>query len=308
MTKTKTITIATRESALALWQSRYVAALIEAKTDYQTALLPMTTEGDQRLEVTLNKIGGKGLFLKELEQAMEAGQADIAVHSMKDVPADLPEGFALGAVFPREDPSDALVSNQYTDLMSLPPGAVLGTSSLRRQAQVLAVRPDLNIEPLRGNVNTRLQKLDDGQYDAIVLASAGLIRLGFEDRIAARMQAPDWLPAVSQGVVGIECLADREDLMDLFKPLNDATAWHCVQAERAMNAKLGGSCSVAIGAQAIQLADQSIRLHGAVFSPDGTQAIKAQQQAYDPVILGEAVAEDLLAQGAADVLALSDQA
>ncbi len=174
---TKTITIATRESALALWQSNYVAAIIEAKTPYKTQLLPMTTEGDQRLEVTLNKIGGKGLFLKELEQSMLAGEADIAVHSMKDVPANLPEEFQICAVFPRADESDAFVSNQFNSLDQLPAGSVVGTSSLRRQAQLLSLRPDLDIQPLRGNVNSRLQKLDEGQYAAIILASAGLMAI-----------------------------------------------------------------------------------------------------------------------------------
>ncbi len=300
----KTITIATRESALALWQSNYVASIIEAKTEYKTQLLPMTTEGDQRLEVTLNKIGGKGLFLKELEQSMLAGHADIAVHSMKDVPANLPEDFQICAVFPRADESDAFVSNYHADLMSLPTGSVVGTSSLRRQAQVLALRQDLDVQPLRGNVNSRLQKLDDGQYAAIILASAGLIRLGFDERIKSRLVAPDWLPAVSQGAVGIECLNSNQELSAVLGELSDLQTWQCVRAERALNLKLDGSCSVAIGALANYHIDDTISLKAGVFSPDGTQVITARQQGYDPIELGEYVAMDLLSQGAKDILAL----
>lgn len=300
----KTITIATRESALALWQSEYVAAQIEAKTAYKTRLLPMTTEGDQRLEVTLNKIGGKGLFLKELEQAMLAGEADIAVHSMKDVPADLPKEFQICAVFPRADESDAFVSNHYQQLSELPPGAVVGTSSLRRQAQLLSVRSDLQVKPLRGNVNSRLQKLDDGQYDAIILASAGLQRLGFDARINSRLTAPDWLPAVSQGAVGIECLATNHELAQALSVLSDEPTWQCIRAERALNQQLNGSCSVAIGALATYLRDDSMALKAGVFSPDGQRTITARQQAYDPIKLGEGVARDLLAQGAEAILAL----
>lgn len=302
----KTITIATRESALAMWQSQYVAELIEAKTAFKTQLLPMTTEGDQRLEVTLNKIGGKGLFLKELEQSMLAGEADIAVHSMKDVPADLPNEFQICAVFPRADESDAFVSNRYQKLSDLPQKAVVGTSSLRRQAQLLSLRPDLDIQPLRGNVNSRLQKLDDGQYDAIILASAGLQRLGFEDRINSRLTAPEWLPAVSQGAIGIECLHDNDQLAAALSVLSDPATWQCIRAERALNLKLNGSCSVAIGALATYHLDDTIALEAGVFSPDGTQTITAKQQGYDPQQLGEYVANDLLEQGAAAVLALAD--
>ncbi|MCX7544930.1 hydroxymethylbilane synthase [Marinicella gelatinilytica] len=304
----KTLTLATRDSALALWQTKHVAAAIESQTDFQTKLLPMTTEGDRRLEVTLSKLGGKGLFLKELEQAMLAGDADIAVHSMKDVPAKMPAEFQLCAVFERADPSDAFVSNHYRDLKDLPEGAVVGTSSLRRQAQLLSVRPDLQVKPLRGNVNSRLQKLDDGQYAAIVLASAGLIRLGFEDRIASRLMAPQWLPAVSQGAIGVECLASNTELAAALSVLNHADTWLCIRAERALNLTLEGSCSVAIGAYAEALADHSIHLKAAVFSPDGEQVLTAQQQGYDPESLGRVVAEDLLSQGAKEVLALSEQA
>ncbi|MGJ8663279.1 MAG: hydroxymethylbilane synthase [Marinicella sp.] len=302
----KIITIATRESALALWQSKYVASIIEEKTPFKTQLLPMTTEGDQRLEVTLNKIGGKGLFLKELEQAMLAGEADIAVHSMKDVPADLPAEFQICAVFPRADESDAFVSNQYHQLADLPQGAVVGTSSLRRQAQLLSLRPDLDIQPLRGNVNSRLQKLDDGLYDAIILASAGLIRLGFDERIKSRLTSPEWLPAVAQGAVGIECLQKNTELADVLKVLADEKTWQCVRAERALNLKLNGSCSVAIGAKATYHLDDTIALTAGVFSPDGKQSITAKQQGYDPVQLGEYVGDDLLEQGAKDILALGE--
>jgi hydroxymethylbilane synthase len=302
----KTITIATRESALALWQSNYVASIIEAKTPYKTKLLPMTTEGDQRLEVTLNKIGGKGLFLKELEQSMLAGEADIAVHSMKDVPADLPDEFQICAVFPRADESDAFVSNYYQQLSDLPQGAVVGTSSLRRQAQLLSLRPDLDIQPLRGNVNSRLQKLDDGLYDAIILASAGLMRLDFDDRIKSRLTAPNWLPAVSQGAVGIECLSSNDELAEVLKGLADDKTWQCVRAERALNLKLNGSCSVAIGALAEYHIDDTISLKAGVFSPDGTQTITARQQGYDPKELGDYVANELLAQGAKAILALGE--
>lgn len=306
MTK-KTLTIATRDSALALWQTRHVAAAIEAQTDYKTQLLAMTTEGDRRLEVTLSKLGGKGLFLKELEQSMLAGEADIAVHSMKDVPAAMPKAFQICAVLERADASDAFVSNHFKSLQEIPDGAVVGTSSLRRQAQLLAVRPDLQVKPLRGNVNSRLQKLDDGHYVAIILASAGLIRLGFEDRIASRLNAPQWLPAVSQGAIGIECLADNRELAENLAVLSHADTQLCIRAERALNLTLEGSCSVAIGAYAEALADHSIHLKAAVFSPDGEQVLTAQQQGYDPESLGQVVAEDLLSQGAREILALSEQ-
>ncbi len=303
---TKILTIATRESNLAMWQTQYVAALIEQHTEYETRLLPMTTEGDQRLEVSLSKLGGKGLFLKELEQAMCSGEADIAVHSMKDVPAKLPEGFTVCAVFPRADAADAFVSNQYEKLSDLPLGAVVGTSSLRRQSQLLALRPDLDVQPLRGNVNSRLAKLDDGQYDAIILAAAGLERLGFNERIASRLMAPDWLPAVSQGAIGIECLSDRQDVIDALAVLNDDKTWQAVQAERALNEALDGSCSVAIGAYA-HLEDNETHIQAAVFSPDGQQTLVATAQNADPVIAGQHVANDLLSAGARAILDLADQ-
>src|SRR5690606_12847162 len=290
-----------------LWQSEFVAAAIEAQTDYKTQLLPMTTEGDRRLEVTLSKLGGKGLFLKELEQSMLAGEADIAVHSMKDVPAKMPQEFQVCAVLKRADASDAFGSNNYDTLLDLPKGATVGTSSLRRQAQLLALRPDLDVRPLRGNVNSRLENLDAGQYQAIILASAGLLRLGFDDRINSRLQPPQWLPAVSQGAIGVECLADNDELAAALSVLSDTDTLHCIRAERALNLTLEGSCSVAIGAYAEALADHSLHLKAAVFSPDGEQILMASQQGYNPELLGQYVAEDLLKQGAKEVLELSNQ-
>ena len=214
--------------------------------------------------------------------------------------------FQICAVFPRADESDAFVSNYYQQLSDLPQGAVVGTSSLRRQAQLLSLRPDLDIQPLRGNVNSRLQKLDDGLYDAIILASAGLMRLDFDDRIKSRLTAPNWLPAVSQGAVGIECLSSNDELAEVLKGLADDKTWQCVRAERALNLKLNGSCSVAIGALAEYHIDDTISLKAGVFSPDGTQTITARQQGYDPKELGDYVANELLAQGAKAILALGE--
>ncbi len=302
------ITIATRNSPLALWQARYAAAQLQAAyPQLQCELLPMTTRGDQLLDVTLNKIGGKGLFLKELEQAMLEGHADIAVHSMKDVPAELPPGFTIACLFERADPSDALVSNTYRSLEALPHQAVVGTSSLRRQAQLLSLRPDLRIQPLRGNVQTRLRKLDEGQYAAIVLASAGLQRLDMDDRIASRLMPPDWLPAVAQGAVGVECLSQRQDLIELLQPLNEPDTAACVSAERAFNARLEGSCSVAIGALAQWCEGQTncLQLRGGVFAPDGRQALVDTATGSNPRQLGEALAEHLLQRGARAILDLA---
>jgi hydroxymethylbilane synthase len=299
------IIIATRNSPLALWQAEYAKArLLAAYPELQIELLPMTTRGDQLLDVTLNKIGGKGLFLKELEQAMLEGRADIAVHSMKDVPAELPDGFCIGCLFERADASDALVSSRYASLDELPPNAVVGTSSLRRQAQLLRLRPDLDIQPLRGNVQTRLRKLDEGQYAAIVLATAGLQRLGLDQRIADRLLPPQWLPAVAQGAVGVECLSEREDLLGLLAPLNHPETAACVQAERAFNARLEGSCSVAIGALA-STSDSQYRLRGGVFAPDGSQALVSEACGTEPEAVGQALAETLLSRGARAILDLS---
>jgi len=303
----KTIVIATRESELALWQSKYVANIIEAKTNYKTSLLPMTTEGDQKLSVSLHKIGGKGLFLKELEHSMLTGKADVAVHSMKDVPAQMPAEFTVCAVFPRADASDAFVSNHYQTLDQLPKNAIVGTSSLRRQAQVLRYRPDLIIKPLRGNVNTRLKKLDEGQYDAIILASAGLIRLDKQSRIASCLMPPEWLPAVAQGAVGVECLADNNELIDLFAALRDEKTWQCIQAERALNTGLNGSCSVAIGAYTQQLDNEYFQINAAVFSPDGKRSMQVKITGKCPETIGKKAAENLLAGGAQLILDLAQQ-
>jgi len=244
------LTIATRESRLALWQARHVQALLTERFGVPVELLGMTTRGDQILDRALSKVGGKGLFVKELEVALEEGHADLAVHSLKDVPMDLPAGFALAAVLEREDPRDAFVSPRYAALDELPQGARIGTSSLRRVVQLAARRPDLQIEPLRGNLDTRLRKLDEGQYDAIVLATAGLTRLGLPERIRARFAPGDMLPAAGQGALGIEVRADDTALREALATLSDRSAWLAVHAERAVSRGLGGSCSVPLAAYA----------------------------------------------------------
>ena len=241
------LTIATRESQLALWQAEHVQQLLQ-NLGHQVQLLGMTTRGDQILDRTLSKVGGKGLFVKELETALETGAADLAVHSLKDVPMELPAGFALAAVLTREDPRDAWVSGRYAHLDDLPQGAVVGTSSLRRQVLLKALRPDLDIQPLRGNVNTRLRKLDEGQYDGIVLAAAGLKRLEMHDRIRYEFNTDTMLPAAGQGALGIEIRADRQDLIELFAGLADARTWQTVTAERAVSRCMGGSCSMPLAA------------------------------------------------------------
>ena len=243
------ITIATRESRLALWQAEHVRDLLEQR-GHSVALLGMTTKGDQILDRALSKVGGKGLFVKELEAALEDGRADIAVHSLKDVPMELPEGFALACVLEREDPRDAFVSNAYASLAELPRGAVVGTSSLRRQVLLLAQRPDLRIEPLRGNLDTRLRRLDEGHYAAIVLAAAGLMRLGLKERIRSVFEPAQMLPAAGQGALGIEVLAARADLANLLAPLAHQTTWLAVAAERAVSRAMGGSCSMPLAAYA----------------------------------------------------------
>jgi len=302
----KTITIATRKSPLAMWQAEFAAALIEKKYPYiKTKLLPMTTKGDQILNVTLNKIGGKGLFLKELEQAMLAGEADIAIHSMKDVPADMPAEFTICSIFKRHDASDAFVSNKYNTLEQLPQNARVGTSSLRRQSQLLAIRPDLQVLPLRGNVQTRLQKLDNGEYEAIILATAGLERMQLADRIKSKLIASAWLPAVGQGAIGVECLSNRSDLIELLAQLNDEESAQCVNAERAMNKVLNGSCSVAIGAYAT-LNNDKISMQAIVCAPNGSQSICQQAEAEDPYELGSNIAKLLLADGAQEILDMAD--
>jgi hydroxymethylbilane synthase len=242
-------TIATRESRLALWQAEHVKSLLE-QLGHGVTLLGMTTKGDQILDVSLSKIGGKGLFVKELEVALEEGRADLAVHSLKDVPMELPEGFHLACVLEREDPRDAFVSNNYPTLADLPQGAVVGTSSLRRVVLLQALRPDLKIEPLRGNLDTRLRKLDEGQYDAIVLAAAGLKRLGLLARIRQVFEPVEMLPAAGQGALGIEVRAQRGDVIEALAPMEHHSTWLCVAAERAVSRAMGGSCSMPLAAHA----------------------------------------------------------
>lgn len=292
--------IATRKSALALWQAEHVAArLREVHRDLSVVLVPMTTRGDELLDRSLASVGGKGLFLKELELAMLEGDADLAVHSLKDVPAHLEPGFRLAAVLARADVSDALVSRRYDSLAALPAGARVGTSSLRRGAQLTAARPDVKTLELRGNVNTRLAKLDAGGYDAIILASAGLNRLGMGGRIRQRLLPPDWLPAPGQAALAIECRSDNESVLDLVETLNDpATHLDCL-AERAMNRELGGDCSVPVGAWCQRQADRLV-LVGMVGDPATGAMIRASldEDPEKPERLGQRVAAALLDQGA----------
>jgi len=302
---TETIRIATRKSPLAMWQAEHVAdALRRLHDGLMVEIVGMTTRGDQMLDAPLAKVGGKGLFVKELEVGMLAGEADIAVHSMKDVPVEFPEGLHLAAILEREDPLDAFVSNRFESLAALPEGAVVGTSSLRRQCQLAARRPDLRIEPLRGNVNTRLRKLDEGEFDAIILAAAGLIRLGFGERIRDRIAAEDSLPAIGQGAIGIECRSDDERVHRLIAPLHDQATAERVLAERAMNARLHGGCQVPIAGHAVHQ-DGGLYLRGLVGMPDGSRVMRAERggPAADAERIGTEVAEDLLAQGAGEVLA-----
>jgi hydroxymethylbilane synthase len=248
--KHRSLTIATRESRLALWQAEHVRDLLTERLGCAVHLLGMTTRGDEILDRTLSKVGGKGLFVKELETALEEGRADLAVHSLKDVPMDLPTGFALAAVLEREDPRDALVSSRFATLAELPRGACVGTSSLRRVSQLAARRPDLRIEPLRGNLDTRLRKLDEGQYDAIVLAAAGLVRLGLSARIRTRFDSDHMLPAAGQGALGIEVRNDDAELREALATLIHRPTWLAVHAERAVSRGLGGSCSMPLAAHA----------------------------------------------------------
>ncbi|MDH1280133.1 hydroxymethylbilane synthase [Pseudomonas chengduensis] len=298
------IRIATRKSALALWQAEHVKARLEqAHPGLKVSLVPMVSRGDKLLDAPLAKIGGKGLFVKELETALLENEADIAVHSMKDVPMDFPEGLGLFCICEREDPRDAFVSNTYASLDALPAGSVVGTSSLRRQAQLLARRPDLKIQFLRGNVNTRLAKLDAGEYDAIILAAAGLIRLGFEDRIRSSISAEDSLPAGGQGAVGIECRSADVDVHALLAPLHHRETALRVTAERALNKHLNGGCQVPIACYAL-LEDDQLWLRGLVGQPDGGLLLRAEDRAAssDAEALGVRVAEALLAQGADAIL------
>ena len=298
------IRIATRKSPLAMWQAEHVTALLQAlHPGIDVQIIGMTTKGDKILDAPLAKVGGKGLFVKELEQGMLDNEADIAVHSMKDVPVDFPEGLHLAVIMEREDPRDAFVSNQFESFDALPQGACVGTSSLRRQCQLADLRPDLRIEPLRGNVNTRLAKLDAGEYDAIILAAAGLVRLGFEDRIRSRIDPAVSLPAIGQGAIGIECRADDPRVNELIAPLYHRDTADRVLAERAMNARLHGGCQVPIAGYAVLDGDR-LRLKGLVGTPDGTRILRAESEGprADAEAIGVRVAEALLAQGADEIL------
>ncbi len=301
----KILRIATRKSALALWQAEYVKQELERyHPDLTVELVKMTSKGDRILDAPLAKIGGKGLFVKELENALLEGRADIAVHSMKDVPMEFPEGLELGVICPRENPLDAFVSNHYTSLDDLPEGAVVGTSSLRRQCQILQKRPDLTIKFLRGNVNTRLAKLDAGEYDAIILAVAGLVRLGMKDRIRTALPSDICLPAAGQGAVGIELRSGDEQTRQLITPLHHSETAIVVKAERAMNRRLNGGCQVPIGGFAERDGDD-LYLRGLVGSPDGSTIYRSDIRcaADDYEQAGIKVAEHLLEQGADRILA-----
>jgi hydroxymethylbilane synthase len=297
------LVIATRESRLALWQAEHLQALLQAR-GHQVQLLGMTTKGDQILDRTLSKVGGKGLFVKELEVALEEGRADLAVHCVKDMPMELPSGFTLACVMETEDPRDAFVSPRYASLQELPQGAVVGTSSLRRQVLLHALRPDLKIEPLRGNLDTRLRKLDEGQYDAIVLAAAGLKRLGLQARIRSIFSPEEMLPAAGQGALGIEVRSNRPEVIAALQPLAHMHTWLRVAAERAVSRRLGGSCSVPLAAHALLTDSGLLTLDAAWGDVDGVQPLlRARQQATVTTLeqaeaLGTAVAEQLLAQGA----------
>ncbi len=300
----QTLRIATRKSPLAMWQAEHVAQrLREEHIDLKVELVGMTTQGDRILDSPLAKIGGKGLFVKELEKGILEGVADIAVHSMKDVPVGLPEGLHLAVILEREDPRDAFVSNAYASIDELPSGAIVGTSSLRRQCQLADRRPDLEIRPLRGNVNTRLRKLDAGEYQAVILAAAGLRRLGFRQRISAFLEPEQSIPAVGQGAIGIECRVDDERVNKLIAPLHDQETASCVLAERAMNNRLMGGCQIPIAGYTV-LNHGTLYMRGLVGEPDGSRIMRAEASA--PLdqweSLGESVAEDLLGQGADQIL------
>ncbi|WP_298442989.1 hydroxymethylbilane synthase [uncultured Ferrimonas sp.] len=299
------IRIATRKSPLALWQAEFVKAELEqAHPGLTVTLLPMSTKGDIILDTPLAKVGGKGLFVKELEVAMLEGRADIAVHSMKDVPVEFPEGLGLTVICEREDPRDAFVSNHYSTIESLPQGAVVGSSSLRRQCQLRAMRPDLEIRDLRGNVGTRLGKLDNGDYDAIILAAAGLKRLELSERIASFIEPEQSLPANGQGAVGIECRLDDAELVELLKVMEHTPTRNRVVAERAMNTALEGGCQVPIGAYAVIEGDD-MWLRGLVGDPDGSKVLTddVRGKADDAEALGLQLADKLRGQGAAEILA-----
>jgi len=296
------VRIATRRSALALWQAEHVAARLRAvHPGLGVELVPMTTRGDRILDRPLAEVGGKGLFLKELEVALQTGEADLAVHSFKDVPMELEPGFAIGAVLERADAGDAFVSNRWSRLDELPAGARVGTSSLRRQAQLRALRPDLVPVDLRGNVNTRLARLDADEYEAILLACAGIERLGMATRIASRLQPPDWLPAVAQGAIAIECREGDDAILARVAPLDDPATRRCTAAERAMNLALHGNCTVPVAGFCIEI-ETGLALWGLVGDVRSGKLLRAHAQGDEPLELGAHVAASLLAQGADDIL------
>lgn len=300
----KTLRIATRQSPLALWQAHFIKQKLHlAHPELHIEICGMTTTGDKLQKGPLHQSGGKRLFVKELEQALLAGKADIAVHSMKDVPLDFPEGLGLSAICEREDPRDAFLSAQYAALTELPPGAVVGTASLRRTSQLLALHPLLNIQPLRGNIDTRLRQMEEGRYAAIILAAAGLIRLGLQTKIKSYFSPEEFIPAAGQGALGIECRVDDHETLKCIRVLDHPATHRCVTAERALSHHLQGGCQVPIGAYAINEGDQLV-LHAIVASPDGQMILRAQASGphSDPEKLGIEVAEILIAQGAEKIL------
>lgn len=301
----KRIRIGTRKSQLALWQAYYVRDRLQAEhEDIDVEVVEILSEGDRTLDVPLSEVGGKGLFLKELEQSLLDNNTDIAVHSMKDVTVTLPEGLFIAAICPREDPRDAFVSNRYKTIEELPPGAVVGSCSLRRRCQVQSAFPHLEVRNLRGNVNTRLARLDSGDFDALILAVAGLLRLDFADRIAQRLEPELSLPAVGQGAVGIECREDDQNTIALLQPLIDGESTLRVAAERAANARLGGGCHVPVAVFA-EVDGEQMRVRGRVGELDGSRILSAERRGTpaEAVALGEAVADDLISQGALEILA-----
>ena len=300
----KKLVIATRRSRLAMWQAEHIKEKLEAlHKGLQVELLPLSTRGDELLDRRLDDAGGKGLFVKELETALAEARADLAVHSMKDVPAELPPGFSIAAIPAREDPRDVLVSKRFASLAEMPAGGTIGTSSLRRSAQIVERYPALDIRLLRGNVDTRLAKLDRGDYDAIVLAVAGLKRLGLEARATARLSADEMLPAPGQGALGIECLAAHEEVVALLAPLADGSTTACVLAERAVSRALGGNCSLPLAAFA-QANMDNMRLRALVASADGRRVVRCELEGdiADPLALGERAAQELRRQGASEIL------
>jgi len=296
--------IASRESPLAMWQAEHIQSRIQALyPKLKINIQGFKTQGDLILDQSLATIGGKGLFIKELEQALVENKAHLAVHSMKDLPMDMPAGFCIAAITEREDPRDALVSNAFASLNELPNGAIVGTSSLRRQSQIKAKFPHLRIEPLRGNLQTRLRKLDEKQYVAIILAAAGLIRLGLKERIQAYLDPDDFIPAVGQGALGIEILENNEELLSMLEPLNDPNTACCVNAERTVSRALAGSCTVPLGAHAT-IIDNTLHLSGFVAKPDGSEVVRASIVGPQtiPKDLGEQLSQDLIARGALKLL------